>query len=430
MLSCALLSTPRAEAAAPYGQGLRLNLSEDGEFYVKFLTWHQVWSRYMELNPGTEIQGEAAGTNFDIALRRSRFLVMAALGERVLVLTHFGVDNQVFNGARKPQLFMHDAWVQYEVLPRHLSVGFGLHYWHGVSRMTNASTLNLVPLDAPVLNWPTIERTDQFARFLGVFAKGKLGGFDYRVALNKPFAAETSTKAMASHPDVADYDPTARTVNVEGYLQYQAWDEESATLPYAVGTYLGQKRVLNFGAGFHFQPAGMVSYDAAGQERSHDLALLGLDVFLDTPVGEYGALTGYLVYYHYDFGPNHLRSIGIMNPGSGGTSVNGAGNAFPVIGTSTSTGSWATSSPPAGPSGSPSSPTSPARSRSSRPWSSPPRWARRGSTSCWSPTTPSSPPTIATGPSSSGETTAPGSATAPTSSSCRRWSSSSRPSEK
>lgn len=327
------ISSSGASAAPPYGQGLRLNLDDKGDFYVRFLTWHQVWNRYMELNPGTEIQGEPATSSFDIALRRSRFLVMASLGERLLILTHFGVDNQVFNGARKPQLFMHDAWVQYEVLQRYLAVGFGLHYWHGVSRMTNASTLNLVPLDAPVLNWPTIERTDQFARFLGIFAKGKVGPLDYRVALNKPFSAGTSTQAMAATPDVADYDPAARTVNMEGYLQYQLWDEESDTLPYAVGTYLGGKRVLNLGAGFHVQPAGMVSFDASGQEQKHDLVLLGLDVFIDTPVGDYGAITAYGVYYHYDFGPNHLRSIGIMNPGSGGTSVNGAGNAFPVIGT-------------------------------------------------------------------------------------------------
>ena len=50
---------------------------------------------------------------------------------------------------------------------------------------------------------------------------------------------------------------------------------------------------------------------------------------------ESGAFSGYLVFYNYDFGPNHLRSIGIMNlasPGEG-VSVNGAGNAYPSIGT-------------------------------------------------------------------------------------------------
>ena len=51
-----------------------------------------------------------------------------------------------------------------------------------------------------------------------------------------------------------------------------------------------------------------------------------------------GALTFYGVYYYLDFGPNYLRNIGIINPGDpgSGTSLNGPGNAYPVIGTGNS----------------------------------------------------------------------------------------------
>ena len=50
------------------------------------------------------------------------------------------------------------------------------------------------------------------------------------------------------------------------------------------------------------------------------------------------ALTGYSVFYDYDFGPNYLRNVGIMNIGSvdsnftGSRALAGPGNAQPTIG--------------------------------------------------------------------------------------------------
>ena len=44
-------------------------------------------------------------------------------------------------------------------------------------------------LDLPIMNWPLIEREDQFARQLGIYAKGKFGLFDYRIAVTRPFTA-------------------------------------------------------------------------------------------------------------------------------------------------------------------------------------------------------------------------------------------------
>jgi hypothetical protein len=49
------------------------------------------------------------------------------------------------------------------------------------------------------------------------------------------------------------------------------------------------------------------------------------------------AVTGYSVLYDYDFGPNYLRNVGIMNIGSvdpnftGSRAIAGAGNAQPTI---------------------------------------------------------------------------------------------------
>jgi hypothetical protein len=50
------------------------------------------------------------------------------------------------------------------------------------------------------------------------------------------------------------------------------------------------------------------------------------------------AVTAYSVLYDYDFGPNYLRNVGIMNIGSvdpnftGSRAIAGAGNAQPTMG--------------------------------------------------------------------------------------------------
>ncbi|MFN3201546.1 MAG: porin [Bradymonadia bacterium] len=309
----------------------KLKLSEDGKQFLRFLTWHQVWTRYQEFNPGTTVQGKEKDDFLDIGLRRSRFLAFGDVAPGSTILMHFGINNQTFNNQRKPQLYIHDAWVDYRVVPEHLHIGFGLHYWHGISRMTNASTLNLLTVDAPILNWPTIERSDQFARYLGVFFKGKLDKFEYRLAVSKPFSVNTDVSTL--QPDTANYNPRSTGEQVAGYFEYQFFDKESNKLPYKVGTYLGKKKVFNIGSGFLYHPKGMVSVDTGGELEEHDILAVGADMFADIPMSNGSAFTGYLVYYHYDFGPNHLRNVGIMNVGAGGTSFNGAGNAYPTIGT-------------------------------------------------------------------------------------------------
>lgn len=311
---------------------LTLKLDESGNKYIRFLTWHQFWVRSTQNNPNSvDIAGQPSDNTFDIGLRRSRVLMFAQVSPRFLILTHFGINNQTFrNGGitgangKKPQIFMHDAWTEYKIADE-LYLGAGLHYWNGISRMTNASTLNFMAIDAPIFNWATIELTDQFARQMGVYAKGKIGKFDYRIALNKPFAAGGLAEEL---PD----DGIARNIlnentAVQGYFNYQFFDKESNKLPYFVGTYMGAKKIFNLGAGFHYH-AEATAVKQVGQAEAElkDISLFAVDAFLDMPLGS-GGITAYSAFYSYDFGDNYLRNVGIMNVSGNG------GNAQPTIGT-------------------------------------------------------------------------------------------------
>jgi hypothetical protein len=103
-----------------------------------------------------------------------------------MIVTHFGINNQTFtNGGagssgtggygagKKPGIFFHDG-TNALVLPERqkfsLTMGGGLHYYMGLSRATMASTLNFL-----LFLTGRCENSDQFARQMGLFAKGKYG---------------------------------------------------------------------------------------------------------------------------------------------------------------------------------------------------------------------------------------------------------------
>jgi hypothetical protein len=356
-----------AQGSGVYGQGIRFNLDTTGSKYVRFILWNQTWLRQQQFNPETRVNGQDATNNFDIGIRRSRMIAYGQLTPSNLVMLHVGINNQTFNSGgapgeptgpgKKPQVFIHDLWYEQRVVPAKLYVGAGLSYWNGISRMTSASTLNFLGIDAPIFNFPNIDANDQFARMPSVYAKGKLSKLDYRVALSQPFvpgAALSTLPATGGGATVnrianqAVYSNTTRTKATQGYLMWQFLEQESNTLPFTVGSYLGTRRVFNIGGGWYNQPAAMRSYTGrtgADSIRHHRQTLIGADVFADLPFGPKNnrtALTIYGVLYNYNFGPNFVRNVGIMNEGTPGPTptgqgavFNGGGNAAPLIGTGT-----------------------------------------------------------------------------------------------
>jgi hypothetical protein len=368
MMAASLYSTNTLAQGSPdYGTGMKLNIDKEGTKNIRFIFWNQVWLRSVDNNPGTLVNGNQESSTWDIGARRLRFLAIAQISPRYLILTHVGINNQTFlNGGaagtaattggygpgKKPGLFFHDAWNEYAVLPAKkadgsnarfsLYLGAGLHYWNGISRMTSASTLNFLTVDAPIFNWPLIENSDQFARQFGVYIKGRFDKVGYQFHLNKPFATNT---AMNAAPNIAVDRNTGKSA-YGGYVDYQFLDQESNVLPFRVGTYMGTKKVFNIGAGFYQNTEGTESWAdtnaATKTAQKHDILLYSVDAFADLPVGnkERGmAVTAYSVFYNYDFGPNYLRSIGIMNTGTldptftGTRAAEGAGDARYAIGT-------------------------------------------------------------------------------------------------
>lgn len=301
-----------AQGSPDYGGGLKVNINEDGSKYFRIISWAQFWAQHNSDRPLDANANEQADLNFSV--RRARVLMYAQISKDFLILTHFGLnslnaDNMSPTGTKDAsQLFLHDVWAQYNLGKNH-AIGGGLHYWNGISRLNNQSTLNMMTLDNQRQAWATLGLSDQFARHLGVYLKGNFGKFQYRLSVNE---AETNNLQATTTPvngGAATY--TGRRLLgskdagkvYSGYFEYGFLDSESNFLPYKVGTYLGTKKVFNVGAGFFMHPKGAVIADALGNLSGEDVSVFALDAFYDAPIGKNGgALTAYALYQNTDYG--------------------------------------------------------------------------------------------------------------------------------
>lgn len=309
-----------AQGSPDYNGGFKVKFNEDGSKYLRIISWAQVQANY-NLDDSFDANGNQ-NSNLSFNLRRARVLMFAQINKDFLILTHFGL-NSLTSTTLSPtgkgegsQLFFHDVWAQYNLSKNH-TVGAGLHYFNGISRLNNQSTLNMMTLDNNRQSWATIGLSDQFARHLGVFVKGKFNKFQYRLAINDALA--TTLDAQVPVADgAAVYNGRSLLGSKDagktfaGYFDYHFLDQESNFLPYKVGTYLGGKEVFNIGAGFFLHPNGSVidiGTTADPNIVGEDVSIFAVDAFYDKPLGDDGsALTAYAVFQSNDYGKDYLYS--------------------------------------------------------------------------------------------------------------------------
>lgn len=322
---------------------LKFLFNGEGSHYVKFTFLNQVWTRYNDSNPGTMVYSTAKEQTYDIGLRRVRMQLFGQISERVFFYTQFGINNFGYNSARKPGLFVHDGIAEYKAIKNYLSIGSGLTGWSGLSRYASPSTGTIMAIDAPLYQQSSNDVTDQFLRKLSIYAKGKFGRLDYRLIVSDPMSLQNSSAQSTAIGTNATFSAEPGKAHLQGYFSYQLLDKEANLTPYAVGSYLGDKKVFNIGVGFISQKNAMWHLSDAGTDtvKSH-LQLFAVDIFYDAPIHtEKGnAITAYVSFSSNDYGKNYIRNLGVMNPATSvntNGSFNGTGNAFPMYGTGTTT---------------------------------------------------------------------------------------------
>jgi hypothetical protein len=334
---------------------IRYNLNTSGSHYVKMTFTNQVWLRVNENNPGTTVLGDPASNTFDIGLRRTRLQLFGQITDRVFFYTQFGMNNfnktngfPAYNVAgtpsnRKIASFFHDALGEYEAYRKGSSFvrfGGGLTIVNGLSRFSQPSIGTIMTMDVPIFAQPTVDQTDQFSRKLAVYSRGQVGKINYRISIADPFPIETNGSAPAALNANSVFAQKKHKKQFDGLLIYNIFETEDNTAPgYMTGTYLGKRKLLNIEAGFIAQKNATWRKEGADTAYAN-MNLWSVAVYTDMPMNkEKGtAFSGYLGYFHTDFGKGYLRYNGSMNPATGTTQpitgVNGVhGNAYPMFGT-------------------------------------------------------------------------------------------------
>lgn len=90
---------------------------------------------------------------------------------------------------------------------------------------------------------------------------------------------------------------------IEGYFRYNFLEGESAKLPYAVGSYLGAKKIFAVGTGFFAHPNGMFNETTGEHENVTHFAV---DAFLDMPVSDGDCLNAYASFMSFNYGEDYV----------------------------------------------------------------------------------------------------------------------------
>jgi hypothetical protein len=305
--------------------GVKFHLTEDSSSFFRFFGFTHIWARYMQMNPGTvDKAGNPMKSDFDIGIRRNRSgFYFNLFDNRFISFIQFGMSAQTYASEKRPQVFFIDLATEYALVKEKFHLGYGLHSWNGVARQSNVSSNKFLYLDNPGFSYPLVGTFDQSGRQLGIYAKGLINDFQYRVSFSKPFSYSALNPIQDTLLNTA-YEYHNTNYTYKGYLNWQFLENENDPFPWKTMNHLGKKRLFNVGAGFHYHPETMKSYSSlSNAPAKHDLLMFGVDAFLELPhPTKSSAYTGYLVYYNYDFGPNYLKKGGLMNTGTGGA-ING-----------------------------------------------------------------------------------------------------------
>lgn len=295
--------------------GVKYDLDDSGSRFIKMGFGVQAWARHMQFNPETtDYQDDIIKEGFDMSLRRTMISFMGVL-DRFTFFGLFAMDSQTPEvilgpfGKEKPEFMFYDAWISYDVIPKHIAAGFGLNMFNGFSRYASASSSRTIAADPIVIGAPNLLTTEQLGRQMSFFLSGQFGIFDFRFAIASPFVANTRPNEFA----LGTFELPNTNPSFKSYLTLQFLDKESYIMPFKNSSYLGNGKYLNLGVGFDYHPNSTVTYKA-NEAFVNDKLHFGVDLFYDTPIGNLSALTVYLGAFYFDYGENYILSYGVMNP--------------------------------------------------------------------------------------------------------------------
>ncbi len=337
-----------AKALEKFTKGLTIPVG--GKSYFKYGIGAQTWFRSGEMNPGTLNSNTKEPTSYvnDFAMRRLRLLAYSNIENKYFIFTQIGITSHPTDGTAHQPIFVHDFWGKIRLGNTNNFIGAGQHMFMGLSRLSLVSYWRTNTLDNPSFNFPQVNVTDDFVRQMGVFFQGMTGRFKYMASVNQPFQPSNSSKILTKEElasrKVADQAFNLRTADLSynAYLEYHFFTKEKPGFtPFNTMSHLGRKgRFLNLGAGFRYDGGAMGYIEEGSDFSAENVKTTGslataIDLFYEEPMAKGAVLNLYGAFYRFDYGPNYLNTIGVMNPGisDGSALPQGAGISQYYLGT-------------------------------------------------------------------------------------------------
>jgi hypothetical protein len=288
----------------------------------------QLWLRYSDLNPGTQINNNEVQDFWDISVRRYRLGFKGEVSDKIDFALLLGNNNINIKSPNTSPILL-ELYMSYK-LSDHIIITAGKNPWTGLSRYAAPSSSNSLGLDVNFASGPFLNFQDDLYRKFSIAAHGIAGKFDYRAVLSKPMNRVSSSSL--SEDAKLTYNPNA--VYTSAYVKYQFREHEPNT-PFSAGTYHGTRNILNIGAGFTNQTKSSQSLTALNDTLTHAARSFAIDAYYEQALTNNHSWTLYTAYINHDIGPNYVRNLAANNIADAGTSisVNGVGNAIPVNGT-------------------------------------------------------------------------------------------------
>jgi hypothetical protein len=244
--------------------GVKIELDDDKWFHFGMKT--QVWYQ--------AVDEEEGATLHDFMVRRAYFYVEGQVAPNVTFFSHIGGDRLGQEGVDSPGLgvgsgfTLRDGWIAYSPLDE-LKIQAGRMYIPFARANGTESSMAMLILDMPCEEGGVRGKPFYYSKACrddGVTLWGNIaeGLVQYRFGLFQGQQGDVN-------PD--------RNIRTAGRVSLSLFDPE--TNYYNKGNYLGDKKVLSFGAGFDRQ----ADLQWAAGRPSEDYSAWTFDVFYDQPIG-------------------------------------------------------------------------------------------------------------------------------------------------
>jgi len=296
-------------------------INKDSSVTIKPILLIQLQAKYLQLNTGTtNLAAETVKNITDFSVKRTCY-GMSFVSPKFK--SNFIIGTGLVSSKANYSIYLYEAWAGMVFFKNHI-LGFGHNLYNGISRASSISASMILNSDAIGYAFPESGKAALLGRHSSVFVSGNISRLGYRFHISQPY---TFAMPELSAEIVNAVDFSTNNLGYEGYVNFYCLDKEDNTNEAKSFSYLGTKKILNFGVGFFYRKKSSLIQNALLEKTFFDKKIFSADLYCDLPLKNGNVFNSYLLFLNSNLGQNYIRTAGGINYLSGGTSLEKSGDA-------------------------------------------------------------------------------------------------------